>query len=81
MNILEYTKEENNLKPRIQNGCDIAKYRTWIYGVPQAGCFAYIKLAKHLADDCCLPTGHTPGLFCHLTQQATLNYVIDNFGT
>ena len=72
--------EEHNLKPLIQNGRVLAECKTFIYGIPQAGHFSYIKLVKHLSDDCYFPTGHTPGLFRHLTRPATFNLVVDDFG-
>ena len=72
--------EKYNLKTLIQNGCVLAEYRTYIYGLPQASRFPYIKLVKHLADDCYFPTGHTPGLFRHLTRPTTFNIVVDDFG-
>ena len=74
---LEDIMEEYNLKPFIQNGCLLFEFRTWIYGLPQAGCFSYIKLVKHLANDCYLPAGQTPGLFRHLTLPTTFNLVLD----
>ena len=72
--------DEYNLKPPIKNGCVLDECRTCIYGLTQAGRFAYIKLVKHLADDCYFPTGHTPGLFRHLTRPITFNIVVDDFG-
>ena len=59
--------EEYNLKPLIQNGRVLAECRTCIYGLPQLGRFAYMKIVKHPADDCYLPTGKTPGIFLQLT--------------
>ena len=72
--------EEYNLKLLIKNGHVLAELRTCIFGLPQAGCFAYIKLVKHLADECYFPTGHTPVLFCHLTRPTTLNIFVNKFG-
>ena len=52
-----------------------------MYGLPQAGrLVSYIKLVKHLADDGYIPTGHTPGLFRHITCPTTFNSVVDDFG-
>ena len=48
--------EEYNLKPLIQNGRVLAECRTCIYGLPQEGRFAYIKIVKHLAGECYFPT-------------------------
>ena len=72
--------EEYNLKPIIKNCRFLAECITCIYGLPQAGRFAYIKLVKHLADDCYFPTGHTPELFRHLTRPTSFNLFVDNFG-
>ena len=71
---------EYNLKSFIQNGHVLAEYRICIYGLPQAVRFDYIKLVKHRANDWYLPTGHTPGIFHHLTRPATFNLFVDNFG-
>ena len=51
-----------------------------MYGLPQAGILAYIKLIKHLAANGYIPTGHTPGLFHHITFPTTFNLVVDGFG-
>ena len=51
-----------------------------MYGLPQAGRLAYIKPVKHLATDGYIPTGHTPGLFRHITRPTTFNLVVDGFG-
>ena len=79
--IPEDTMKEYNLKPLIQNYCFLAECRICIYGLPQAGLFTYIKLVKQISDDFYFPTGHTPGLFIHLTQSTTFNIVVDEFGT
>ena len=72
--------EEYNLKPLIQNVRILSECRTCIYGLPQSGRFAFIKLVKHLADDCYFPSRHTQGLFHHLTQPTTFNIFVTNFG-
>ena len=72
--------EEYNIKTLIQNGSVLSECITCIYGLPQAGLFSYVKLVKHLDDDCYFPTGHTPGLFFHLTRPTTFNLVVDKFG-
>ena len=79
--ITGYIMEEYILKSFIQYSRVLDECRTCIYGLPQAGRFSYIKLVKHLADDCYSPTGHTPVLFRHLTQPTTFNLVVYNFGT
>ena len=38
------------------------------------------KLFKHLANDGYISTGHTPGLFCHITCPTDFKLVVDNFG-
>ena len=72
--------EEYNLKPLIQNGRILAECRTCIYGLPQEGRFAYIKIVKHLAGECYFPTINTAGIFHHLTRPTALNLVVDEFG-
>ena len=53
---------------------------SYIFGLPQAGRFAHIKIVKHLADICYFPTGHTPGLLRHLTRPTRFNVFFDKFG-
>ena len=72
--------EEYKFKTFIQNSPVLYEGRTYIYGLPQAGRFSYIKLVKHLADDCYFPTEHKPGLFGHLTLPPTFNLVVGSFG-
>jgi hypothetical protein len=72
--------QEYQLQPLIHNGRILVEIRTGMYGLPQAGRFAYIKLIKHLADDGYHPTGHTPGLFRHSTRPTIFNLVVDDFG-
>ena len=72
--------DEHNLRPLIKNGRILAEIRTGMYGLPQAGRMAYIKLIKHLAEDGYLPTGNTPGLFRHITRPTIFNLVVDDFG-
>ena len=71
--------KEYNFKTII-HGCVLAECITCIYDLPQSGHFTHIQLVKHLADDCYLPTGHTPVLFRNLTRPTTFNLVIDNIG-
>jgi hypothetical protein len=71
---------EYNLRPLIKNDRILAEIRTGMYGLPQSGRLAYIKLIQHLADDGYIPTGHTPGLFRHITRPTTFNLVVDDFG-
>ena len=72
--------EEYYIEPIIQNGCVLAEFRTCIYGLPQAGGFSYIKIVNHLAGDCYLPTGHTPGIFVTSHDVPILNLIVDDFG-
>ena len=72
--------EEYNLCPLIKNNRFLAEIRTGIYGLPQSGRLAYIKLVKNLATNGYIPTGHTQGLFLHITQPTTFNLVVDDFG-
>ena len=72
--------DEYNLRPLIKNGRILAEIRTGMYGLPQAGRMAYIKLIKHLAEDGYIPTGNTPGLFRHITRPTIFNLVVDDFG-
>ena len=51
-----------------------------MYGLPKSVRLAYIKLVKHLATDGYIPTGHTPGLFLHITRPTTFNLVVNDFG-
>jgi hypothetical protein len=77
--IPEDIMEEYNLRPLIKNKRLLADMRTGMYGLPQARRLASVKLIKHLADDGYVPTGHTPGLFHHITHPTTFNLVVDDF--
>jgi len=70
--------EEYILWPLIKNGKLLAEIRTGMYGLPQAGQLAYIKLIKHLAADGYLSTGNMPGLFRHITRPTIFNLVVDD---
>ena len=72
--------KEYNLENKIKNGKILAEIRTGMYGLPQAGRMAYKKLVKHLASYGYFPTGHTPGLFKHLTRPVLFCLVVDDFG-
>ena len=67
------------LHTKIKNGYVLVQIRTGMYGLPQVGCMAYLKLKRHLAADSYLPTGHTLGLFKHITRPVMFNLVVDNF--
>lgn len=58
----------------------LAEIRTGMYGLPQAGRLAYIKLIKHLVIDGYVPTGQTPGLFKHLLRPVSFSLVVNDFG-
>ena len=68
------------LQSKIKNGRVLVEIRTGMYGLPQAGRMAYLKLVKHLAADGYLPTGQTPGLFKHISRPILFNLVVDDFG-
>ena len=72
--------EQYDLHDKISNGKVLAEVRTGIYGLPQAGRLAYLKLVKSLATNRYLPTGKTPGLFRHITRPVLFNLVVDDFG-
>jgi hypothetical protein len=65
--IPEDIMDEYKLQPLIHKGRILVEIQSGMYGLPQSGRFAYIKLIKHLADDGYHPTGYTPGLFRHAT--------------
>ena len=72
--------QKYNLHSKIHSNRVPAEIRTGMYGLPQAGRLAYIKLIGHLAKDGYIPTGHTPGLFKHITRPILFNLVITDFG-
>jgi hypothetical protein len=72
--------EEYNLRKKVSNGRVLVQIRTGMYGLPQAGRMAYLKLKRHLAADGYLPTGQTPGLFKHITRPILFTLVVDDFG-
>ena len=51
-----------------------------MYGLPQAGQFAYIALIKHLQLHGYTRAGFTPGLFKHETRNILLSLVVGDFG-
>ena len=73
-------EQEYDLHDKISKGRVLAEVRTGIYGLPQAGRLAYLKLVRHLAADGYVPTGKMPGLFRHITRPVLFNLVEDNFG-
>ena len=72
--------EEYNLLTLIKNNRLLAEIHTGMFWLPRAGRLAYIKLVKHLATNGYIPTGHTTGIFCHITGPKTFNLVVNNFG-
>ena len=73
-------RKEYNIDALAQNGRVLSEVQAGMYGLPQAGRLAYLKFAKHMANDGYRPTGRTPGLFKHDTRPVTFNLVVDNFG-
>ena len=51
-----------------------------MYGLPQAGRLAYMKLLKHLKKGGYVRAGITPGLFKHETRDIVFSLVVDDFG-
>ena len=51
-----------------------------MYGLPQAGRIAYVKLLKHLAKGGYVPAGITPGLFKHPKNPLNFCLIVDDFG-
>ena len=41
----------SNINKLAENGQVLAQVQTGMYGLPQAGCLAYLKLQQHLVDD------------------------------
>ena len=69
-----------NLLPLVHNGSVLVEIRKGMYGLPQAGYLANVRLRKHLAKHGYHPTCHTPGLFTHATRPITFTLVVDDFG-
>jgi hypothetical protein len=68
------------LLPLVHNGSILVEIRKGMYGLPQAGYLANVRLRKHLAKHGYRPTRHTPGLFTHDTRPITFALVVDDFG-
>ena len=71
--------EEYDLFPLIKNNRLLTEFCRGMYDLPQAGRLVYIKLVKHLVTDRYIPTGHTPGLFCHIAHPENFNLVVSDF--
>jgi hypothetical protein len=51
-----------------------------VYGLPQAGMFAFNQLKTHLATHVYAPCTHIPGLWTHSTRNIMFSLVVNNFG-
>lgn len=69
-----------NLQELEQNGFVLVEIRKGMYGLPQAGIIANVRLVAHLKQFGYYPCQHTPGLFQHDTRPVTFCLVVDDFG-
>lgn len=72
--------DKYNLEPLFRNDIILAKINKGMYGLPQAGRLAYNRLWRHLAKAGYIPTGTTPGLWKHITNNIKFILVEDDFG-
>jgi hypothetical protein len=71
--------EQYKLQDMVHNGQVLVEIRKGMYGLPQAGIIANVRLKKHLAEHGYLPTEHTPGLCHHETRPISFALVVDDF--
>ncbi|MGL5937078.1 MAG: reverse transcriptase domain-containing protein, partial [Cetobacterium sp.] len=71
--------EQYNLTDMIEDGHLYAEISKGMYGLPQAGIVAENLLLPRLAAAGYHPTGHTPGLFKHVSNSITFALVVDDF--
>ena len=72
--------EQYNLWSLVHNDHVMAEIRKGMYGLPQAGILAYLRLVKHLNSFGYHATANTPGLFRHRSRPVTFSLVVDDFG-
>jgi hypothetical protein len=72
--------EQYKLHEIAHNGFAHMEIRKGMYGLPQAGMIANVKLTKHLAKYGYRPVPHTPGLWTHDQRPITFSLVVDDFG-
>jgi hypothetical protein len=73
--IANYNIEHLFYKDRI-----MVEIRKGMYGLPQAGRLAYLKLLDNLQSHGYVKAGLTPGLFKHQTRKTIFSLVVDDFG-
>jgi hypothetical protein len=69
-----------NLAPLVHNGFVMVEIRKGMYGLPQAGLIAQLRLIAHLATFGYHPAKHTAGLFLHDTRPISFTLCVDDFG-
>ena len=62
-----------------EDGWVYIEIRKGIYGLPQAGLLANIKLTKHLAKHDYHPKKYTPDLWKHESKQVSVTLIVKNF--
>jgi hypothetical protein len=63
----------------VHRGQVLVEIRKGLYGLPQAGIIANVRLKKHLAQHGYLLADHTPGLYHHETRPISFALVADDF--
>ena len=72
--------DDNNIAHLFHNDRIMVEIRKGMYGLPQAGRLAYLKLINNLATSGYVKAGLTPGLFKHTTRNTIFSLVVDDFG-
>ena len=67
------------LEPMVTDGWVYIEIRKGMYGLPQAGLLANLKLTKHLATHGYHPTKYTPGLWKHESKSIAFTLTVDDF--
>ena len=66
--------------PLIVNGYVMVEIRKRMYGLPQAGILAHIRLTKHLLSHRYIKCPNSPGLFKYISRDINFTLVVDDFG-
>ena len=76
----QYFIDENHNENIFINNIILVKICKGMYGIPQAGQFAYIDLIKHLKLHGCTNAGFGSGLFKDKIRDTMFILVVDDFG-
>ena len=76
----EWTRKQHNLDEHALNGSVYWENCSVIYGLPNAGRLANIRLREKLKPAGFYEVAHTPGLWKHKRRPIQFSLIVDNFG-